>query len=183
MGRLAQSGISLVEVMVVVFIVGILIAAGIPSFTVWIQNTQIRTAGEGLLNGLQTAKNEAIRRNTCMQIKVTNQTAWTVNPCSDPDAAPPFGTRAREEGSPNATTILTPPTSDTVSFNGLGRVMNPNLSDGTPPFTVIDIRNPTMVLSQATEERPLRIEIPPGGSVRMCDPSPLVAAGDPRRCI
>ncbi len=177
-----QAGISLVEVMVVVFIVGILIAAGIPSFTTWVQNTQIRTATEGLLNGLQTAKNEAIRRNACMQVVISNKTAWTVNPCSAPDTVPPFAQRAAEEGSVNADTGRIPPTSDTVSFNALGRVVNPNPSDGTPVINQIDVCNPTMTGSQAGEMRQLRIEIPTGGSIKMCDPNPSVAAGDPRRC-
>ena len=86
MRRALQTGISLVEVMVVVFIVGLLIAFGIPSFNTWVQNSQIRTAGEGLMNGLQTAKNEAIRRNSCMQMAMTGKSGWQVNPCSDPDA-------------------------------------------------------------------------------------------------
>lgn len=177
-----QAGISLIEVLVSVVIVGILIAVGIPSFQVWVQNTQIRTAGESLVNGLQTARNEAIRRNVCMQMVVSNRTAWTVNPCSAPDTVPPFALRAAEEGSVNADILRTPPTSDTVSFNALGRVMSPNPSDGTAPLTTIDVINPTMTGAMAAEERRLRITIPPGGSIRMCDPSPSVAIGDPRRC-
>jgi hypothetical protein len=34
----------------------------------------------------------------------------------------------------------------------------------------------------ASTARPLRIVISPGGSVRMCDPSPSVVAPDPRAC-
>ncbi|HTO22839.1 MAG TPA: GspH/FimT family pseudopilin [Spirochaetia bacterium] len=182
MGARLQPGFSLVEVMMVVVIVGILIALGIPSFTAWVQNTQIRTAAESLINGLQTAKNEAIRRNSCMQIQFSNKTAWTVNPCSDPLAVPPYAQRAAEEGSVNADAGRVPSTSDTVSFNALGRVVNPNPSDGTPPVTQMDICNPSMTGAQAPQMRQLRIEIPPGGSIRMCDPNPSIAATDPRSC-
>lgn len=177
-----QAGISLVEVMVVVFIVGLLIAFGIPSFQVWVQNTQIRTAGESLINGLQTAKNEAIRRNTCMQMQITSKTGWQVNPCSDPTASPAFAIRSASEGSANADVIRLPITSDTVSFNALGRVINPNPSDGSVPLSQVDICNPTMTGTQAAEMRPLRIVIPAGGSIRMCDPSTQLSATDPRRC-
>ncbi len=183
MGTRRQGGISLVELMVVVLVMGILIAASIPSFTAWIQNTQIRTASEALMNGLQTTKNEAIRRNSCMQFTLSNQTAWIVNPCSDCLAAPPYAQRAAEEGSINAATTVLPAAANAVSFNALGRITNPNPCDGTPVLTQIDITNPTMTgPEQALAHRPLRIEIPPGGSIRMCDPSPSVAIGDPRRC-
>jgi type IV fimbrial biogenesis protein FimT len=177
-----QTGISLVEVLVVVFIVGIMIALGIPSFQTWVQNSQIRTAGEAIINGLQTAKNEAIRRNSCMQIAMKGKGGWEVNPCSDPDASPPFAARSAAEGSPNAEVGHQPPTSSIVSFNALGRVVAPNPSDGTDPLTRVDICNPTMTGAQAGDARPLRIVIPPGGSIRMCDPSPLLTAGDPRIC-
>jgi len=180
--RTLQAGISLTEVMVVVVIVGILIALGIPSFTAWVQNTQIRTAGESLVNGLQTARNEAIRRNTCMQIQLTGRTGWQVNPCADPDAVPPFLVRAADEGSVNAEIGRLPSDSTIVSFNALGRIVTPNPSDGTAPLQQIDVCNPTMQGDQAAEARPLRIVIPAGGSIRMCDPSPLLTADDPRRC-
>jgi type IV fimbrial biogenesis protein FimT len=180
----AQAGVSLVEVMVVTFIVGLLIALAVPGFQAWIQNTQIRTASESIMNGLQTARNEAIRRNTCMQIKVSNEdkTSWTINPCSDAEADPPFLRRSHEEGSVNVSTQRIPPNSDTVSFNALGRLVNPNPSDGTAPLTQITVRNLTMTGDQAAEERMLRIDIPVGGSIRLCDPAPSVALDDPRRC-
>ena len=182
MRRSAQAGISLIELMIVVVITGILIALAIPSFQTWIQNSQIRTAGEGIINGLQTAKNEAIRRNACMQIQITGKTGWQVNPCSDALAVPPYAVRSSEEGTVNADLIRTPAASDTVSFNALGRVVNPNPSDGTAPLGQVDICNPAMTGTQAADMRPLRIVIPAGGSVRMCDPSPLLTLGDPRRC-
>jgi type IV fimbrial biogenesis protein FimT len=178
----SQAGISLIEVMVVVVIIGILVALGIPSFQTWIQNTQIRTAGEGLINGLQTARNEAIRRNECMQIQLAAKSGWRVNRCADPLADPPFAIRAGDEGSPNANTIRIPLASDTVSFNALGRVINPNPSDGSPVLAQIDVCNPTMTGSMAGDMRPLRIMIPAGGTIRMCDPSPLLSTSDPRKC-
>jgi type IV fimbrial biogenesis protein FimT len=182
MRRAFQAGISLVEVMVVVFIVGIMIALGIPSFQTWVQNSQIRTASEAIINGLQTAKNEAIRRNSCMQIAMTGKGGWAINPCSDPLQDPPFAGRSAAEGSSNADVGRQPPTSTIVSFNALGRVVSPNPSDGSDPITRVDVCNPTMTGSQAADARPLRIAIPPGGNIRMCDPSPLLAPGDPRIC-
>lgn len=173
------SGFSIIEVMVVVGIVGILIAAAVPSFTIWIQNTQIRTAGESIINGLQTARNEAVRRNACMQLEMKGKTSWWVNPCASPDTDPPFMRRASEEGSINATANITPNGSAIVSFSALGRLTSPNPSDGSTPINTIQVQNPTLAAGDARE---LQIQIPPGGSVRMCDPHPGVLAGDPRKC-
>jgi len=180
----AQAGVSLVEIMVVTVIVGLLIVLAVPGFQAWVQNTQIRTASESIMNGLQTARNEAIRRNTCMQIQFTeaNKTSWVINPCSDPFADPAHLRRAHEEGSANVSTERIPPNSDTISFNALGRLVNPNPSDGSAPLTQIMVRNLTMTGEQAAEERKLRVDIPVGGSIRLCDPAPSVAIDDPRRC-
>ena len=38
----------------------IMLFIALPNFAVWMQNTQIRTAGEAVLNGMQLARAEAI---------------------------------------------------------------------------------------------------------------------------
>lgn len=176
MSRAAQSGISLIEVMVAVAIVALLMALGLPSYTAWIQNTQIRTAADAILNGMQVARNEAIRRNVSVQFRLDKpgSTQWRVNFSADPDANP-LQSRSAEEGSPNATITLTPGAADTVTFSALGRVVAN--SDASETLTQVDVDNP--VLPEA-DRRKLRILIPLGGAIRMCDPK--VAAGDPRAC-
>ena len=57
-------GFSLIEMMIAVVIVGLLLMAGVPAYTTWIQNLQIRTGAEAILNGMQLARAEAVRRNT-----------------------------------------------------------------------------------------------------------------------
>ena len=182
-----QNGVSLIEVMIVVLVSAILLAAAIPSFTVWIQNVQIRTASESLLNALQAARNEAIRRNSCVQVKLIDSplTSWEVRECKNgdkTDAATLIVGRAHGEGSPNATVIpMSAVPNDTViaSFNALGRVVNPNPVDGSLPITQIDIRNTTL---QAADERKLRVEVAPGGAIKLCDPNKNLSATDARRC-
>jgi len=184
MGRRRHSGFSIIEIMISVLIVGILVVVAIPSYKNWIQNAQIRTAGESMVNALQTARNEAIRRNSCVQAKLVNvpKTSWDVRLCKDAEDAsvPPLSERSHEEGSQNASVEVLPVDANMISFNALGRVVEPNPSNGSAVLTEINIRNTTM---GAAEERKLRIEIPPGGGARMCDPNKAVAAADPRHCL
>ena len=173
--RHRQSGISLIEVMVAVAIVGVLMAFAAPAFQTWIQNTQVRTASEAIMNGLQTARNEAIRRNAAVQFKLDGgtNTQWRVNPFIDPDGVP-IQSRAAEEGSINASITVLPAGADTVTFSALGRVV-PN-ADASESLTQVDIDN--LLIPVVADRRNLRIVIPAGGALRMCDPK--VAAGDPR---
>ena len=56
-------GFTLIELMVAVAIFGLLLTLGSRSFTAWIQNQQIRTGAESVLNGMQLARGEAVKRN------------------------------------------------------------------------------------------------------------------------
>ena len=171
-----QRGISLIEMMMALVILGLLIAAGVPMFTSWIQNTQIRTAGEAIMNGLQTARNEAIRTNRAVHLEFTTGTGYQVNPKADPEGSPAIRVRSHEEGSENAVVTFSPADGTVITFTALGRIDTTN-HNGSPVVTQIDIDNPSM---PAAESRELRIVIPPGGAIRMCDPQ--VPAGDPRAC-
>ena len=65
-----ERGFTLVEVMISITVLGIILMLGLPAFGTWLQNQQLRAASEGMLNGLQTARAEAIRRNLLVQIVV-----------------------------------------------------------------------------------------------------------------
>ena len=177
MRRAAQSGISLIEILVAIAIVGLLFALGLPAYSTWIQNTQIRTAAESVLNGLQTAKNEAIQRNVPVQFRLDNatNTQWSVNLFTDPTGTP-LRFRPAEEGSPNATVTFTPADANTVTFSSLGRVV-PN-ADASTSLAQVDIDN--LLIPVVADRRNLRIIIPAGGAIRLCDPK--VAGTDPRSC-
>lgn len=177
--RHRQSGISLAEVMIAVAIIGVLMALGMPAFQSWIQNTQIRVASDAIMNGLQTARNEAIRRNTAVQFRLDGgaNSQWRVNLFIDPDGTP-IQSRAAEEGSANASVVFVPAGADTVTFSALGRVV-PN-ADASPSLTRVTIDN--LLIPVVADRRTLQIDIPAGGALRMCDPK-VVAVGDPRICF
>jgi len=58
-----QHGVTLIELMVAVTIVGILFALAAPNFSKWIQNQQTRAAAESILNGIQLARSTAVKNN------------------------------------------------------------------------------------------------------------------------
>lgn len=88
--RSIQRGFTIVELMVVIAVFAMLVLLALPSFGNWIQNVRLRAAADGVLAGLQTAKAEAIGRNTRVRFQLTttldggcalanNTTNWVVN--------------------------------------------------------------------------------------------------------
>ena len=62
-------GITMVEFMVVVTIMGMLLMLGMPSFTTFLRNSEVRSTAQSVSNGLPAARSEAahqyaLRRNT-----------------------------------------------------------------------------------------------------------------------
>ena len=179
-------GFTLIEIGISLMIVGILLALGLPSFVTWISNTQIRSGAEGMLNGIQLARGEAVRRNLNTQFVLTEAgatpptTGWNVQVVNSAGVVTEVvQSRSKNEGSPNAQIVLTPGSATMLTFNGLGRVVaNADLS---APITQIDVINPGGGTCEVDggSMRCLQIRVGTGG-VRMCDPK--VAAGDPRAC-
>ncbi len=175
-GVTPQKGVSLIELVIGIAIVGVLLAMGLPSYSAWIQNTRIRTATESILNGMQLARAEAVRRNANVQLAFGAASSWTI---SNPATTEQIQARSAGEGSSNVTVAMTPANATTITFSSLGRVVA-NL-DGSATITQADMTVPTSVLA-ASAARELRIVIGAGGNVRMCDPDSGVSASDPRKC-
>ena len=197
-----QRGSTLIELTIGVAIVAILLSLGIPGFSAWIQNTQIRTAAESVQNGLQLARAEAVRRNTDVQLAQTGAN-WTVG-CATATADCPatIQTRSGAEGSANAVvtssevvssgvTAGTAVFTGTVIFNGLGRVNSTSLGAGNnASFHVANIQdNCVACVAGSTwsdcpathgQMRCLRVVVSTGGQIRMCDPA--LAASTPQGC-
>ncbi len=170
-----ERGFTLIEVMIALVVLGVLIALGAPSFSDWTRNQQIRAASEAILNGLQVARGEAVRRNLLVQIQLTSlpSSAWTV---SETVSGTAIQSRVHEEGTLNTSVTATPADSTKATFAPLGNVVA-NI-DGSSTLTTVDVTN----ASATASSRPLRVLITGGGSIRMCDPDPALATTDPRRC-
>jgi type IV fimbrial biogenesis protein FimT len=185
----------MIEIMIGITIFSILILVGLPSFTQWMQSSQIRTMTETMLAGVQLARAEAVRRNSLVRFQMvstmdatcalsTSGTNWIVS-LDDPtglcDVANSETTtprilqsRASGEGTLNAAVAGS---QTTLVFNGLGRVTPVPSANVT-----FDITNPTggTCASASGKMRCLRVVVSPGGQVRMCDPA--VASTDPQGC-
>lgn len=187
-----QTGATLVELAIAVVIFGTILAAGIPAFGEWIQNTRVRTAAELLQNGLHTARTEAIKRNAGIRFMLTDAAgtaAWSVGCITVTSNCPSvITTQGAGEGAGGARVGITtsPDISATgaiapgtglpagVSFNGAGRVLPANVVAGS------DITRADVTYEGATGARRLVVAVSAGGQIRMCDPAR--PAGDPQSC-
>lgn len=169
---MSQFGFSLIELMIAVAIMGILAGFAMPSYQAWIANTKVRTATESILNGMQKARSESITRNTPVRFDLGANSAWTVKcvtttNCPDLTAGQVEARSSNEGGTQN---IAIDSGGNTVLvFNNLGI----KSSAAASQITQVDV-------SLAGSDRPLRITVGGGGTVRMCDPS--TGLSDPRKC-
>ncbi len=199
-------GMSLIELMIGLAVLGILLGLGIPAFTTMLQNLQIRTAAEAIVSGLQTARNEAVRRNTSVRFQLVNSMDvdcdlvetgphWVVSrndASSKCNAAPitafsePNDTslpqilqkRLAEDGTATLNATGAGVAATTVVFNSLGR-------PATGGIDTVDVANPAGGnCEHATtpgKMRCMRIRVGTGGQIRMCDPKVTVTT-DSRYC-
>ena len=195
-----QRGFNLVEVVVAVSVLGILLAATLPSMTDWIRSSHVRGLAETTQTGLQKARSEAMKRNKVVTFWMVTPTdtaspddtcalastsaAWVVSldDPSDHCATAPSASlapRIVETYGPgqaasgiNVTAVDRDGNATTsVSFNGFGQRVGGGVAK-------IDIAH-----SASTDVRPLRIEISTSGGIRMCDPRATAAnANDARAC-
>lgn len=204
-GRRRARGVTLIELAVALTVLALLMFAVLPSVGVWIRNTQVRNTASSIYSGLQVARNEAIRRNATIRFSLVSLTDTRVmnNTCAlsstgvswvvsvrDPtsqcqyipsnvaaDANDPMivDKNAGGQGGRNVVTCANlgdgSAAADTVVFNGFGRVEN------ATPIGIIDITNETL----SNDYRRFRIEVSPGGALRMCDLA-VTATTDARFC-
>jgi type IV fimbrial biogenesis protein FimT len=199
--RAVQRGMTIIELMIGLTIMAIVLFVAVPAFTIFLQNQQIKNAAQTVMQGLNTARTEAIRRNQAVRFQFvsdltagcalsTTSLAWVVslaNPAGNCDAdAGDMGSaaqiiekRSATEGTRNVGIATTGGT--TATFTGLGRLSGAGI-------TQIDFSNVTGTcehLSVSGKMRCMRVQITPGGEARMCDPKvavPVPPAIDPRAC-
>lgn len=195
---LRERGFNLIELMVGLAILAMVMFVAIPGMTTWMRNSQIRAATESIQGGLQSARAEAVRRNTNVEFVLTSLASagtasdWRVR-CAVGSASatcPGLGQGAdgpgvtyieqglNNESSPHAVVSVTPAATTTITFNGTGRITP------LPAGNIqIDVAHDTNAcISAGGDARCLRLILAPGGQARMCDPSLPSPPANPRGC-
>ncbi len=193
-----RAGVTVIEMLIALAILAILVFVALPNFTMWIQNTKIRTTAQDLLNGLQLARAEALRRNARVELALTDAEPTVANVGALPltsgrnwivrvntggaYTAADFiqGGGVSATGATNAQikadrdTSFGPGSSDvdTVIFGGLGQATAVFEGD-VPSFQVVSIQvtNPAGGACAAAggSMRCLTVQATMAGQVRLCD--------------
>lgn len=186
--RTPSRGLSIIELMVVITLVGILLALGIPGFGAWIGNSRVRSVAEELQNALREAHGEAVSRNRMVALVRTAATPalnaaaaasggnWylQVEPLAGESSL--FVKGGAFSNQSNAT-VGGP---DIVCFNSAGRLMSGTLTGVGACDTPSGADTRLNIDVTGTGGRRLRLEVFFGGRVRMCDRD--AASGQPNAC-
>lgn len=180
----AARGFTILELMVALTIAAMLLTLGVPSFTAFLRNSEIRSTAEAISNGLRFARTEATRLNRPVSFTLAggSDPGWEIN-VFDPAALtliqPPIRTYSKLEAGKSTKAVIAPATALAVTFNGLGRVISPS-PIARPNLQQIDVAS--IVTNEA---RTLRIYVDDVHGIRLCDPDPAIKAlvpSDARAC-
>ncbi|CAN5393607.1 hypothetical protein BH11PSE11_BH11PSE11_12660 [soil metagenome] len=174
----SQKGLTIVELVIGLAIVALLIGLALPTFRVWIVNTQVRSAAEALQNGLQVARNLAVQRNTSVEFRLGTGSSWDVVMAQSGTVVQ---SRPKEEGSPSVAVTVLPgtATSKRMTFTSLGGLAAKN-ADGTDSMTRLNIAMATSDIVSANAKS-LSI-VATKGQIKLCD-TKVTDVNDPRYCF
>lgn len=197
-------GFTLIELVVTIAVFALLLLAALPSLGTWTDNTRIRNVSGSLLDGLQLARAEAIRRNQNISfwlvsldnpallsndcVLSSSSGSWVVSVnspighCADEpsiDSSPMLvtGRPVGDAGGKVSVTAVQSAGSSTAA-NSVTFNGFGRIVNTTSAIGRIDITGTT----SGRTYRNLRLIVSPAGQVRMCDPDSSVATNDPRRC-
>jgi type IV fimbrial biogenesis protein FimT len=181
---LQARGFTLLELMVALTLAAMLLQAGLPSFTTFLRNAEVRSTSEAISNGLRTARTEASRLNRPVSFTFVGggDPSWSINifdPTTGALLLPPIQQYSRFELGSSTSVATVPANAVAITFNGLGRVVSPS-PIATANLQQIDVRSTT-----SGEARTLRIFVDDLHGIRLCDPDPalrLLMPPDARAC-
>lgn len=197
-----QRGFSMIEMAITMAVLGLLLAAVVPTGASWIRNMRLRATAEATLNGLQRARMEAIRRNTSVSFWMvsTPSSGALDNTCTLSSSAASW---VVSQDSPAGACGVTPSTTTTPRMvisrssaegNGQSITVTARQIDQTTAAqvvtfnglgrvltTAIDGSNPISVINFSpaasdTDSRALRIVLSSSGMIVLCDPALAASA-------
>lgn len=178
-------GFTLVELLVGIAVLSIVLLLAAPSFVQWVNNTRIRTAAQGLQDGIRAAQAEAVRRSRVTEFFFTNDQPalasasaagginWGIRSYGTPPAVAQELIRVGVARSADDEVVIAGPRS--ICFGPAGNQVNLAVAGCVSGERLLDVSSP-----QA--DRPLRVVVSVGGRVRMCDPAKELSADAPEGC-
>ncbi|MFN4063199.1 prepilin-type N-terminal cleavage/methylation domain-containing protein [Aquabacterium fontiphilum] len=198
-------GVSLVEIAVTLAVLALLLMAAAPSMSEWLRSARLRNQGESVLNGIQAARNEAVRRNVEVTFwLVSNNTATAMNNNCALSSTGNGWVVSRNDpagfcGTPPSSTVAPMiVTTRILGDGGTGAGVRGLQADGSTAATSITFDGLGRAVQRATAaenlrriaiaytaaqagDRPLQVDVDASGGIRLCDTT-VTDAGDPRAC-
>lgn len=159
----AQRAFTLVELMVTIAVMAVALSLAAPEAAGMIANHKVKNVSQNILDGLNLARAEAVRRNSPVQFAL-GAGGWTVTQVSSSTVL-----RSSASSDWNAMSVTPGGTATAVTFLPTGL-----LQAGAQLAQVT-------VASSSADASSRRINIFGGGLIRMCDPA-VTDGNDPRRC-
>jgi type IV fimbrial biogenesis protein FimT len=199
LSKRTSTGFTLLELVVTMVVAAILMVLGIPVFSKWIHDEEIRSTAEAMQNALRLAQTESLNRNRQVVFALTNATPalgavpsmngsnWyaQVLPIVPSEASlPAYIASAYLQGgsvanSANGTTINGP---SAICFNSLGRLANSTMTVNGTAYNCTTANSMTYIIDNPNGDRPLHVTVSLGGQVRMCDPAFTLSSNYPQGC-
>lgn len=154
-----QRGVSMMEVLVTLTIIGILAAIALPSFNEMIEGQRLKGAAELLASDLRWARGEAIKRGVKVRFTFTSGGVWTYSVIADTSGDESFSDEIKR-----------------VSANDFPRVELVSPEEGRPikadfePFraTAINLLNDNLSVGLRTSSLSARVRLNEVGAVDIC---------------
>ncbi|MBS1218911.1 MAG: hypothetical protein H6R21_2044 [Proteobacteria bacterium] len=188
-----HTGFSLVELIVGLAILGLLLALGVPQYATFIANSRLRATAEGVANGLNLARAEAVKRNARVELVLTNEEPIEALVNALPTDSAGYNWVVRQqvgvgnysfiegkvgaEGSgktEGSSVVIASSSGGIVAFNGFGAS-----ASGAVSFQITSAAG--LCAAAGGPLRCLNINVSPGGQIRVCDPN-VTDAKDTRAC-
>ena len=163
---LRRGGFTLIELLITVAVLAVGATLAAPGAMQMIASRKVQTAAQSIVDGLNKARAEAVRRNSPVQFALrTDGIGWNLTQPSSGETLQSYSSRDW-----NTLQITSQGAATSVTFLATGV----RQAGGTPLSQV--------TVSSPVGSGPTRIvNVFGGGLIRMCDPG-VTAVNDPRRC-
>lgn len=170
-----HTGVTMIELIIVIAIVAILVALAIPSFTMYFEKARLRGAADDIVALLAEARQNAVKQNKRILVTFGGGGAtWCVgaNPALDPAAAGdpipnPVNCDCTVANACGLRSVVA------ASYSGVSRV-----SPGVFPVvfdpklgTLLNLTNRQLVLQSQSGDFQLQVNVNPIGQARICRPA------------